>query len=141
MARMMARILYIVSSSIYSIFPIPLHTTWDTPAYIRNFPYHGMIPARFPDHPIKIKWYDLNTIPYHDMVSTPHIPDHTTPFRPVLRSSSIDITLIAILASLSLSIILLLSLSSIDSSRYRLTTSKTLAETIVYDNSIISNSS
>ena len=69
--------------SIYSISLIPLHKTWDTSAYTRNFPYHGMISASFPDHPIKIKWYGLNTIPYRGMISTPYIPDHTTPFRPV----------------------------------------------------------
>ena len=53
MARMMARMRS--HDSIYSISPIPLHKTWDTPAYTRNFPHHSMIPARFPDHPIKIK--------------------------------------------------------------------------------------
>ena len=41
--------------SIYSISPIPLHKTWDTSAYTRNFPYYRIIPASFPDHPIKIK--------------------------------------------------------------------------------------
>ena len=41
--------------SIYSISLIPLHKTWDTSAYIRNFLYHGMIPVNFPDYPIKIK--------------------------------------------------------------------------------------
>ena len=50
MARIMARI-----RAIYSISPIPLHKTWDTPAYTRNFPDHFMIPARLPDYPIKIK--------------------------------------------------------------------------------------
>ena len=58
----------------------------------------------------------------------------------LLKSSSINVISIAILASSSLSIILLLSLSLEDSSRYCSIISKTLAETIVYDNSITSNS-
>ena len=70
--------------AIYSIFPIPLHKTWDTPAYIRNFPYHGMISVNFPDHSIKIKWYGLYIILYHGMISTFYIPDHPRPFRAVI---------------------------------------------------------
>ena len=50
MARIIARI-----RAIYSIFLIPLHKTWDTPAYIRNFLDHFIISARLPDYPIKIK--------------------------------------------------------------------------------------
>ena len=69
--------------AIYSIFPIPLHKTWDTPAYTRNFPHHSMNTSSFPDHPIKIKWYSLYTISYRGMVSTPHIPDHPRSFRAV----------------------------------------------------------
>ena len=83
MARMMARILYIVSSSIYSIFPIPLHKTWDTPTYIRNIPDYSTDISNFPNYPIKIKWYDLYTILYHDMTSTPYMPDHPRPFQGV----------------------------------------------------------
>ena len=70
-------------NSIYSISLISLHKTWDTPIYIRNFSYHEIILVNFPDHPIKIKWYDLNIISYRGMVSTPYILDHITPFRPV----------------------------------------------------------
>ena len=53
MTRMMARMRS--HGSIYSIFPIPLHKTWDTPVYTRNFPDHSTDISNFPDYPIKIK--------------------------------------------------------------------------------------
>ena len=85
---------YYFARLIYSIFLIPLHTTWDTPTYIRNFLYHEIILARFLDYLIKINWYDLNIILYRGIISTPYIPDYTTPFRLVIKSLSNRSTLI-----------------------------------------------
>ena len=91
--------------SIYSISLISLHKIWDISTYIRNFPYHGMIPVNFLDYPIKIKWYGLNTILYRGMVSTPHIPDHTTPFRPVASVKGTLQGLMKVFSTLSLAYI------------------------------------
>ena len=60
---------YYFARLIYSIFLIPLYTIWDTPTYIRNFLYH-------------------------EIISTPYIPDHITPFRLVIKSLSNRSTLI-----------------------------------------------
>ena len=55
MTRIITRILYIVTSSIYSIFPILLHTTWNISIYTRNFLDYFSDISDFPDYPIKIK--------------------------------------------------------------------------------------
>ena len=82
MTRIMGRIRS--HNSIYSISLIPLHKKWDIPTYIRNISDHFMILARLLDYFIKIKWYNLNTIFSHDIISTPYILDYPRPFRGVV---------------------------------------------------------